>query len=118
MSPELPVDLPISLPPEQWAALETAYATPTRAYHNFDHVREVLRHYGEVEAGPGWKQPAEVALAVLYHDAIYQAGRRDNEARSAELAAAHIARYLLAGFSLPQVIVDDDQVNRIFRDDA
>ncbi|NUO76798.1 MAG: hypothetical protein HOQ32_12390 [Lysobacter sp.] len=94
MSPALPVDLPIVLPPAQWAELETAYATPPRAYHNFDHVREVLRHYGEVAAGPGWKQPVEVALAVLYHDAIYQAGRRDNEARSAELAAAHIAHYL------------------------
>lgn len=105
MSPSLPVDLPIVLPPELWAELEAAYATPPRAYHNFDHVREVLRHYGEVAAGPGWKQPVEVALAVLYHDAIYQAGRRDNEARSAELAAAHIARYLPeAGIEVRRVV--------------
>ena len=105
MSPSLPVDLPITLPPQLWAELETAYATPPRAYHNFDHVREVLRHYGEVATGPGWKQPLEVALAVLYHDAIYQAGRRDNEARSAELAAAHIARYLPeAGIDVRRVV--------------
>ena len=82
------------LPPEQWAALRNAYATPPRAYHNFGHVEAVLRHYDEVAAGPGWKQPWEVRLAVLYHDAIYEAGRKDNEARSAELAVAHIARWL------------------------
>ncbi|RDZ28229.1 HD domain-containing protein [Lysobacter silvisoli] len=93
MPADLPA-LPIDLPPEQWQALQAAYAQPPRAYHNFEHVREVLRHYGEVAAGPGWRQPAEVALAVLYHDAIYEAGRRDNEARSAQLAAEHIARYL------------------------
>jgi predicted metal-dependent HD superfamily phosphohydrolase len=82
------------LPPEQWAALREAYATPPRAYHNFSHVEEVLRHYDEVASGPGWEQPEEVRLAVLYHDAIYEAGRKDNEARSAELADAHIARWL------------------------
>lgn len=82
------------LPPEQWAALREAYATPPRAYHNFAHVEEVLRHYDEVANGPGWEQPQEVRLAVLYHDAVYEAGRKDNEARSAELAVEHIARWL------------------------
>jgi predicted metal-dependent HD superfamily phosphohydrolase len=82
------------LPAEQWAALREAYATPPRAYHNFAHVKEVLRHYGEVASGPGWEQPEEVRLAVLYHDAIYEAGRKDNEARSAELALEHMARWL------------------------
>jgi predicted metal-dependent HD superfamily phosphohydrolase len=82
------------LPPEQWAVLREAYATPPRAYHNFSHVEEVLRHYDEVASGPGWEKPEEVRLAVLYHDAIYEAGRKDNEARSAELAVEHIARWL------------------------
>lgn len=85
---------PLALPEAQQAALEAAYATPTRAYHNFSHVREVLHHYDAVAAGPGWRHPAEAWLAVLYHDAIYEAGRGDNEARSAELAAGHIARWL------------------------
>ncbi|MCI4566601.1 hypothetical protein [Lysobacter sp. CFH 32150] len=87
-------DAPLVLPREQQTTLEAAYATPPRAYHNFQHVQEVLRHYDAVTAGPGWTQPAEVYLAVLYHDAIYEAGRRDNETRSAELAVDHIARWL------------------------
>lgn len=85
--------LPLSLPPAQRAALEAAYAAPPRAYHNIGHVAEVLRHYADVAAGPGWERPREVALAVLYHDAVYHAGRRDNEARSALLAREHIARW-------------------------
>lgn len=85
---------PAELPEAQWDALRMAYATPPRAYHNFDHVQEVLRHYNEVATGPGWRQPREVYLAVLYHDAIYEPGRRDNESRSAELAREHIARWL------------------------
>ncbi len=84
----------LTLPPAQQAALEAAYATPPRAYHNFSHVSEVLRHYDVVAAGPGWVQPSEVRLAVLYHDAIYQAGQGDNEARSADLAVEHIARWM------------------------
>ncbi|HEY5783100.1 MAG TPA: hypothetical protein VIT66_14700 [Lysobacter sp.] len=85
---------PVTIPSEQQAAIEAAYATPPRAYHHYGHVQDVMRHYDTVAAGPGWKQPAEVYLAVLYHDAIYQPGRNDNEARSAELAREHIARWL------------------------
>lgn len=96
--------LPLQLAPDQRAALEAAYATPSRAYHNISHVAEVLRHYADVAAGPGWTQPREVALAVLYHDAIYEAGRRDNEARSALLAREHIARWM------PDAGIDVDRV--------
>lgn len=85
-------------------ALRDAYAAPPRAYHHFGHVREVLRHYDEVAAGPGWSQPREVGLAVLYHDAVYQAGRGDNEARSADLAREQIARWL------PGAGIDADRV--------
>lgn len=85
---------PLTLPTMMLSALEAAYATPPRAYHNFGHVQEVLHRFAEVTTGPGWAQPSEVYLAVLYHDAIYEAGRKDNEARSAGLAMAQIAQFL------------------------
>lgn len=85
---------PIAMPPQAMAELETFYATPPRAYHNFGHVQEVLRHYADVTEGPGWTRPIEPYLAVLYHDAIYDAGRKDNESRSAELAVEKIAQWL------------------------
>lgn len=88
------VEGPLTLPAEQLAMLRDAYRTPERAYHSWSHVREVLRHYRAVAAGPGWSRPAEVWLAVLYHDAVHDAGRRDNETRSAQLAVAGIRRWL------------------------
>ena len=95
---------PIDLPDAQWDALRAAYATPPRAYHDFGHVQDVLRRYAEVATAIGWHRPREVYLAVLYHDAIYEPGRRDNEARSAELARSHIARWL------PGAGIDADRV--------
>lgn len=82
------------IPAAQQDQLEAAYATPPRAYHDFGHVREVLRHCQDIAAGPGWHQPREVWLAALYHDAVYEAGRKDNEARSAQLAVAAIDHHL------------------------
>ncbi|MFC6841734.1 HD domain-containing protein [Xanthomonas theicola] len=90
----VPAPAPLTLPAAQWTQLHAAYATPPRAYHHFGHVQAVLAHYAEVAAGVGWRQPREVYLAVLYHDAVYQAGRGDNEMQSARLAQAAIAQWL------------------------
>lgn len=87
-------DLLLSLPPPLLAEVKTAYAQPPRAYHDFAHVQALLHHYRDVAAGPGWQQPLEVLLAVLFHDAIYEAGRGDNELRSAQLAQVAITRWL------------------------
>lgn len=84
----------MALPQAQWDALRQAYAQPVRAYHHLGHVQEVLGHYDQVAVGPGWDQPVAAWLAVLYHDAVYVPGRGDNEARSADLAAEHMQRWL------------------------
>jgi len=83
-----------TLPAPMREALQGAYAMPARAYHNFGHVETLLRHFDEVAARDGWAQPREVQLAILYHDAIYDARAGDNEARSAELAVESVARWL------------------------
>jgi predicted metal-dependent HD superfamily phosphohydrolase len=95
--------LPFELPPAQREAIASAYATPPRAYHDLHHVGEVLRHWDSVAQGPGWTHPLDVAFAVLYHDAIYVAGAKDNEARSADLARAHLAQWPMAGVDIDRV---------------
>jgi predicted metal-dependent HD superfamily phosphohydrolase len=82
---------PVRLPDATYAALRDAYATPPRAYHNLDHILEVIGHWQDVDARIGWPHRAETFLALLYHDAIYVAGRTDNEALSAELALRQLA---------------------------
>ena len=71
--------------------VERAYASPGRAYHTLDHVREVLREFDRVDNDLGWEKPREIYLAILFHDAIYVPGAHDNEAKSAELARATIS---------------------------
>ncbi len=88
------ISVPFEVPTAMWAELEAAYQTPPRAYHNIQHVHEVAAHYKDVAVSVGWQNPKEVYLAVLYHDAIYHAGRKDNEARSAEMAVYAVAKYL------------------------
>ena len=95
--------LPFALPPAQADAIAQAYATPPRAYHDLHHVGEVLRHYDDVARGPGWTHPREIAFAVLYPDAIYVAGAKDNEARSAELARDHLARWPMDGLDVDRI---------------
>jgi predicted metal-dependent HD superfamily phosphohydrolase len=95
----------VPLPPAMLAGLREAYATPPRAYHHFGHVEAVLRHFDDVASGPGWAQPREAWLAVLYHDAVYEPGRSDNEARSAALAASDIAHWLPdADLDIPRIV--------------
>ena len=69
-----------------------AYASPGRAYHDATHLEEVLACYDVVARDAGWNQPSEVYVALLFHDAVYVPGSRDNEERSAELAAVEIRR--------------------------
>src|SRR5690606_10500872 len=92
--PPYPSDAPLALPAAQWSALCEAYARPPRAYHHIGHVFETLTRFrGVAEAGPGWRRPAEVWAALLYHDAVYVAARKDNERRSTELALAHFRQW-------------------------
>jgi len=57
--------------------IRDAYSEPHRRYHDLRHLEEVV---GGIEGADD-----EILLAALFHDAVYDARRNDNEARSAEL---------------------------------
>ena len=61
-----------------------------RAYHNLDHLRQMLTEAANFRPP---EHPAAFAMALCYHDAIYDPLRRDNELRSAELAYADLTAY-------------------------
>ncbi|MBC7806252.1 MAG: hypothetical protein H7145_08885 [Akkermansiaceae bacterium] len=71
--------------------LRGRFEEPHRAYHNEAHTLDVLARLYE------WTDDPDVSLvaAALYHDAIYDPTRSDNETRSAALSAEELA---LVGF--------------------
>ena len=60
------------------------YREPQRHYHTVQHLDECFEHWAEIRAHAA--HPAEVELALWFHDAIYDTHRSDNEALSAALA--------------------------------
>jgi predicted metal-dependent HD superfamily phosphohydrolase len=77
---------PLVLPPEVMRDLAARYGEPHRAYHTASHIAEVLRWFDWVTDRTGWSHAADVYLAIVFHDAIYDPLAKDNEARSAALA--------------------------------
>jgi len=63
-----------------------AYAAPDRFYHNLMHIRDCLAVFDQTNFLA--EHPAEVELAIWFHDAIYNTRRSDNEQKSAEWAEA------------------------------
>jgi predicted metal-dependent HD superfamily phosphohydrolase len=68
--------------------LSAAYAQPSRHYHTRRHVAACLRELQR------WRDLAErsneIAVALWFHDAVYDTHRADNEARSADWASRYL----------------------------
>jgi predicted metal-dependent HD superfamily phosphohydrolase len=71
--------------------LVAAWSEPQRHYHTLQHLRECLVLLDDVRGQAA--RPAEVELALWFHDAVYEPTRHDNEERSADQAreAMHAA---------------------------
>ena len=65
-----------------------AYAEPQRHYHTVQHLQECLLWWQRCHSM--MQRPAEVALALFYHDAVYDPKRNDNELQSAQLMFSHV----------------------------
>lgn len=78
-------------------SLVRRYSEAARHYHTLRHVEACLDWldwcYGLAQ------RPAEVTLALWFHDAVYETGASDNELRSAELA-----RTELRALGVPEVV--------------
>lgn len=72
-------------------ALINNYSEPHRHYHSLQHLRECLDLFAQVEALTEY--PAELILALWFHDAIYDVHRSDNEIKSAQWARTELEQY-------------------------
>ncbi|QXZ11178.1 N-methyl-D-aspartate receptor NMDAR2C subunit [Comamonas sp. Y33R10-2] len=76
--------LNLTAPADLQQCLLAAYAEPQRHYHTQQHLAECLAHFDAAEQQA--QHPGEVAIALWFHDAIYDIKAKDNELRSAEWA--------------------------------
>ena len=63
--------------------LLAGYQEPHRHYHTLDHIKHCLTLFEDCKAL--LSEPDALELAIWFHDVILVCGRRDNEARSAQL---------------------------------
>src|SRR5262249_50306091 len=66
-----------------------AYSEPNRHYHAIEHIASLLRQMEDHKHAIVDRDA--VALAVLFHDVIYDPLRHDNEEKSATLARERLA---------------------------
>lgn len=86
-----------------FARLIECYSEPHRKYHTMQHLRECMTHLEQVRTVA--ERAGEVELALLFHDAIYNTRKKDNEERSAKWARDSA---LAAGLS-------GDQASRVYQ---
>jgi len=81
--------------------LAARYAEPARHYHTLAHIDALLR--GLASCQHLAREPEMIVAAIWFHDAVYDPQRRDNEARSADLARAELADLGWTGVAIERV---------------
>jgi predicted metal-dependent HD superfamily phosphohydrolase len=72
------------VPANTFAELVAAYSSQDRFYHTLSHIEDCLPVFDDGKEFA--RRPAEVELAIWFHDAVYDTKAAGNEQRSAEWA--------------------------------
>jgi len=70
---------------EVFQVIQEWYSEKDRLYHNFSHVKALLKLFESFENKT--QDPNAVKFSIWFHDVIYDSKRNDNEAESAKLAS-------------------------------
>lgn len=81
--------------------LLSKYAETSRQYHTQQHLSECLSLFAELMNQA--ERPAEVEMALWFHDAIYELKRHDNEEQSAALARMVLSAAAVAPASIQRI---------------
>ncbi|WP_201548085.1 hypothetical protein [Psychrobacter sp. Pi2-1] len=75
-----------------WQDIVTRYGELQRAYHTLNHIEQLLVQFENIKHYLA--EPHITALALYYHDVIYDPTRSDNELKSADFATDALSPYL------------------------
>lgn len=74
-----------------WQMIEQKYGQQSRKYHNLQHLKNMFDELEKVKMR--MEDLAIIQLSIWFHDIIYQAVRKDNERKSAELAEKALTEF-------------------------
>ncbi|WP_440825979.1 HD domain-containing protein [Psychrobacter cryohalolentis] len=77
-----------------WQDIAVRYDETQRAYHSLQHIQQLFSQFEQIKHQ--LHEPHIIALALYYHDVIYDPRRSDNELKSAEYAVEALKGYLSA----------------------
>ncbi len=69
-------------PEPLWSELVAAYSEPQRHYHTLTHITNIVAQFEAMR--DRFTKPESVALALFFHDVVYDPARPDNEEKSAD----------------------------------
>lgn len=87
--------------PALYQALTKRYEEPQRKYHTLQHLQECFASLPEIRHLA--THPAEVEMALWFHDAIYDVMRHDNEEQSARWASTGLQAAGVAADSVQRI---------------
>ena len=94
-------DMALPAPPDLLDALIAAWSQPWRHYHTPQHLGECLDALARERAQA--RRPGGLALALFFHDAVYDPQAGDNEARSADWATRALTDASVPPDAVPRV---------------
>lgn len=86
---------------ETFASLVAAYAQSHRHYHNADHIAACFKHLDIVSKLAD--KPAEIEIALWFHDAVYDPYSASNERDSADWARKFLQDNAIAADQISRV---------------
>lgn len=114
-------------PLELYPQFAAYYSEKGRYYHNLSHLQNIFRTFDHLELNLKFEDLAVIEWATWFHDVIYDSRAKDNEERSAELAAEILpklnvptdiisATYQIILATKRHIPSTDDLVNLLFLD--
>lgn len=82
--------------------LAAAYQADDRHYHSDTHVTECLKQFARHRDLS--ERPAEIEVAIWFHDAIYDTSKGDNEEQSAEWARCYLLEHKVEHATVERIV--------------
>ena len=77
-----------------WQDIAVRYNESQRVYHSLQHIQQLFGQFEQIKQH--LNEPHIIALALFYHDVIYEPTCVNNELKSAEYAVEALSSYLTA----------------------